>query len=818
MNNSYPLLNEIYFCDRNGNINNIAGAVNWAQTTLGGPDKWPAGLTNTIGLIAMSRFPMMLWWGNELYQFCNAACFSVLGNTYKLTEKGTPADDSSSDPKNPGLPVVKQVLQSGQTAYFEDQLIDAQPHDIRGEIYCTVSYSPLIGETGKIDGVLGVFYDTTQKVNSIKKLSASEKRFQTLIQEAEIGIIVLEGLNNETVLVNDTYLKLVNRNYEALIHKPLFDVIPESEPYFKTIIDKVRTSGEPYFLNAEPYFTLDSQGRKAEGFLNLVYQPHRGLDSDEPGVMVLCHDVTQEVLLNNKLNHREQQAHSLVEGAPFPIGVYEGEEMRITLANQAIVDVWGKGSDIVGKTYFDVLPELKDQEIYPKLLDVFRKGEPFHARNQRVDLEVQGKLRKFYFNYSFTPLFDQEGKIYGVMNTAADVTDLNLAKISAEQSRKDFRSLILQAPVSMCLLLGPSHTVEVANSYMINLWGKQESEVMNKPIFEALPDAREQGLEELLDHVYATGETFTASEMPVHLIRYGNPDVVYQNFIYEPYRDGNGEVRGVIAISNDVTQHVLARQQIEQIVTMRTAELETANENLTRSNEELAQFAYIASHDLQEPLRKISIFSQMLLDKEGMAIDEKSQQQLRRINESAGRMQSLVKDVLAYSQLNRDPGEFVQVNLNAILQGILTDMELLIEEKGANVQFSNLPEVYGQPLQLTQLLSNLIGNALKFHRPNLSPHIIIRTADVSIGEKKDLELDAEQAYVKITVSDSGIGFKAEESDKIFGIFQRLHNKSTFEGTGIGLSICAKIVKNHHGIINTRGSSENGAVFNIYLPL
>src|SRR5690606_9799958 len=167
---------------------------------------------------------------------------------------------------------------------------------------------------------------------------------------------------------------------------------------------------------------------------------------------------------------RESQIRALIESAPFPIGVYVGREMRIEMLNQAIIDVWGKGSNIIGKNYREVLPELFSQKIYDQLDQVFMTGKPHHSRNQRVDLVVDGNMRAYYFNYSFTPLFDALGKVYGVMNTAADVTDLVIAKQKVERSEQDFRNMVKQAPVAMCILIGPEHIVEVANDLIVELW------------------------------------------------------------------------------------------------------------------------------------------------------------------------------------------------------------------------------------------------------------------------------------------------------------------------------------------------------------
>src|SRR5690606_5130358 len=264
---------------------------------------------------------------------------------------------------------------------------------------------------------------------------------------------------------------------------------------------------------------------------------------------------------NEDLAESEYKIRSIISNAPFPIGVYNGREMQIVEANQAIMDVWGKGNNVVGKRYAEVLPELEDQQIYEQLEAVFTTGIPFHARNQRIELTVDGQKKTFYFNYSFTPLKDRSGNVYGVMNTAADVTDVVLAKQQVEQSEKTLYSMIRQAPVAMCIMMGPAFVVEVANKRMIELWGKPESDVLHKPIFEGLPDARGQGLEQWIDHVYRTGESHQSFEQPVVLLRNGKLETVYQNFVYEPYRDGNGKIIGVIAISNDVTAQVRAKER-----------------------------------------------------------------------------------------------------------------------------------------------------------------------------------------------------------------------------------------------------------------
>ncbi len=181
-------------------------------------------------------------------------------------------------------------------------------------------------------------------------------------------------------------------------------------------------------------------------------------------------------------------------------------------------------------------------------------------------------------------------------------------------------------------------------------------------------------------------------------------------------------------------------------------------------------------------------------------------------------MITLIRDVLTYSELVKENEVFIQVNLNEVVKNIETDYELLIEQKEATITVKDLPTLEAIPLQMSQLFGNLIGNALKFTREEVKPVITISATQLNNGELKNLSIAQDVEYYKIQFTDNGIGFKKEYSEQIFHIFQRLHRRAEFEGTGIGLAMCKKIVLNHHGELNAEGSSEQGAVFNVLLPV
>jgi PAS domain S-box-containing protein len=306
----------------------------------------------------------------------------------------------------------------------------------------------------------------------------------------------------------------------------------------------------------------------------------KALAESEAAAQALNGELTTTVV---KLSKSEHNTRNIVAHAPFPIGVYTGREMRIELANQAILDVWGKGNDVIGKLYTDVLPELKDQEVFAQLDRVFITGEPFHARNQRLELMVEGKPKTSYFNYSFTALRDEAGEIYGVMNTAADVTDIVLAKLEVEQGERNLSNMVRQAPVGMCIVKGSPLLVVEANDVFLEIIGKQREQFHNTPYWVVNAEAAPY-YEPITDQVLASGETYQAKEHEIRLIRNGREEVVYVDFVYEPIKDINGAVDAIMIVAIEVTDKVNARKVMEEA----SAELASLNEELAAANEEMA--------------------------------------------------------------------------------------------------------------------------------------------------------------------------------------------------------------------------------------
>jgi PAS domain S-box-containing protein len=280
---------------------------------------------------------------------------------------------------------------------------------------------------------------------------------------------------------------------------------------------------------------------------------------------------------------------------------------------------------------------------------------------------------------------------------------------------------------------------------------------------------------------------------------------IWANVIITALRDEAGRLRGFSKVTRDLTE----RRQAEEKLRAYAAQLQ-------RSNRELEEFASVASHDLQEPLRKIQAFGDRLQAKCGPALGEQGRDYLARMLDAAGRMRTLIDDLLAFSRLTIQARPSTRVDLGGVAREVVADLEGRLQQTGGRVDIDKLPAVDADPTQMRQLLQNLIGNALKFHREGVPPVVNVR-GHVRPGDGGRRGAAPEAGLCEIRVEDNGIGFDEKYLDRIFNVFQRLHGRSAYEGTGMGLAICRKIAERHGGAITARSTPGHGATFVVTLP-
>jgi PAS domain S-box-containing protein len=519
---------------------------------------------------------------------------------------------------------------------------------------------------------------------------------------------------------------------------------------------------------------------------------------------------------------------SLILSSKFPMFLWWGKDM-IQFYNDAYRPSFGnqgKHPHALGQKAVECWPEIWDI-IYPLIKQVQTTGEGTWSEDQLVPIFRNGKIENVYWTFGYSAVRGDSDKIEGVLVTCTETTRKVLAAQSLEQSVNNLHNIISNAPVAMCILKGSEYTIETVNERVLELWGRSESDVISKPLFKALPEIKGQGLEELLDNVFTTGETFTANGQPVSILRNGRMEQVFLNFVYEAYREIEGTISGIMVVANDVTEQVNARQKIEQTVSERTKELEEANHALLRMNQELErsngnleEFAYAASHDMKEPIRKIHFFSDRLRTLLNDRLSDVEKHLFDRMGISSKRMSTLIDDLLCYSQVSLKSQPLNNVDLNTTISQIVNDFDLEIELKKAKITIDRLPVIKGYSAQLHQAFQNLISNSLKYSREGVPVEINISVSEIT-GNKIPLDVKAEElkkSFFEIKLKDNGIGFEQKEAARIFNLFTRLHGNAEYKGTGIGLAIVKKVVENHRGYIIAESEPGQGATFNIYFPV
>ncbi|MBE8726877.1 PAS domain S-box protein [Flavobacterium hungaricum] len=552
---------EHYFLSEGGEMSSIMLSTDWSKTPLGNPEKWPQSLKTMTAMMLSNPFAMYIAWGNSYTQLYNDAFRPILGASKHPEALGKSSQHTFSEIWDTIGPMFADVMQ-GKAVTFPEFKVPLHRNGYLEDCYFDFSYSPIKIEDGKIGGILVTVVETTENKMVADALQESNARFVNNIMQAPVAMCIFRGENHVVELANEQMIALWGTNDKTIINQPIFKALPELKKQgLEEILHSVYTTGKKITAN-ENFVQLNRNGQIENTYINFAYEALTETDGTISGVAAIATEVTAQVLARSKVEESEQKIRQLVENAPFPIAVYVGKELRIELANESIIKVWGKGPDVIGRLYKEILPELHNQSVFEQLAAVLETGESFHTQNTRLDLMMNSVMETFYFNYSFTPLYDTNGKIYGVMNTAVDVTEVNLAKKKIEESDKRFRNTVKQAPVGITILRGPEYVVEMANEAYLKLIDREEKSFVGRSLYDSLPEVKET-VSSLLDGVLKTGIPFHGYEVPVPLNRYGKQEISYFDFLYNPLKEEDGSISGILVTVTEVSEKVEARKKIE---------------------------------------------------------------------------------------------------------------------------------------------------------------------------------------------------------------------------------------------------------------
>lgn len=504
----------------------------------------------------------------------------------------------------------------------------------------------------------------------------------------------------------------------------------------------------------------------------------------------------------------------------LPSAIYTCDEKGIiTFYNEAAAALWGR-HPVIGKDLWCGSWKIYKTDGTPLPLDkcpmAVALQESRSIEGAEIIVERPDGKRLFIAPHP-RPLFDNSGKLVGAVNLLVDITPYKMATVQLKESEvlqkkneelrrseERYHRMVSEVQDYAIILLSKDGIVENWNKGAEKIKGYTADEIIGKNfnIFYTEQD-RISGLpEKLLELARVEGK----SNHEGWRVR-KDGSWFWGNIVLTSLHDENDNIIGFSKVTRDLS----AQRNAE-------LELQEKNKELEAMNQELASFAYVSSHDLQEPLRKIQTFASRILETENEKLSERGKDYFQRMQNAALRMQNLIEDLLAYSRTNTAEKNYESTDLNVLLNEVKGDLSETIESKHATIRAAVLPSLQVVPFQVSQLFSNVLGNALKFSKPDVAPEIDITYNIVSGKILKDAPGVAGKNYHHIAIKDNGIGFEPEHTTRIFEVFQRLHGRSEYSGTGIGLAICKKIMDNHGGFITAESELEQGATFHLYFPV
>lgn len=688
-----------------------------------------------------------------------------------------------------------------------------------------------------------------------KSAKEDEEEFHPLLKQAPSGIYEVDFRGPRFISVNDAMTSILGYTREEFLQMSPLDLLEEeSKEVLKDRLKKY-SKGEEVPDSLE-YKIRKKDGTLIHGFFNISLRYEDGIPV---GALVIAHDISKIKKTEKymqKLLKKEQKLTEELQSANEELKQQKNEIETIAQRDEAILSSMGEGLVILDEDGllsftnnaakemlgFDTLDTINiSWEEYGPVFKVFsmdgteipledwptsraNRGEKFS--NLELKVINPHKQQEFIGSFNGAPIV-KDGKVMGSIITFRDITKLkntqkeleSLLKKSDNQ-RSHLQAIIDNLPVGLWITDEKGKMV-LANDYANEIWGG-EVHLVDSPA--------EYGMYKCLK---VGGELITADEMPLTqalngistkeaVIDVQRLDGTFGTHLVSavPIKDSNSKITGSIAIVQDITSLKKAEKYMQELLNKEhelREELQISNLELNQtkdileetvhkleiSNADLEQFAYVASHDLQEPLRMVASFTQLLEKRYKDQLDQDADDYINFIIDGARRMKELIDDLLTFSRINKEAKEFKEINIEKSLDEVLNTLKSSIEENSVKIIYSNLPTVTADSTQIRQLFQNLISNAIKFHGE--------RTPEIHIDATELID-----AW-RISVSDNGIGINPEHQKKIFKLFTRLQTRAEYEGTGIGLSICKRIVERHGGKIWVESEEGNGSTFYFTIP-
>jgi PAS domain S-box-containing protein len=662
--------------------------------------------------------------------------------------------------------VAEYTTLSGGTGYYE-------------YVFC-----PVIGNDGTVESVAGATIDVTTRQAAEAHLVQMESRYRGLLEAAPDAMVVVNQFG-EIVLLNLQAEKQFGYRRDELIGQQVKNLIPEGFAE-RLIADGTRTAAEA--LAQQIGTGIELTGRRKDGSefpIEIMLSP---LESKE-GVLVTAaiRDITVRKATDANQVQMESRYRGLLEAAPDAMVVVNQQGDIVLLNVQAEQQFGYHRDELIGQQVKNLIPEGFAERL---IADGTRTAAEALAQQIGTGIELTGRRKdgsEFPIEIMLSPLQSAEG----ILVTAAirDITTRKAADVHLVQMEARYRGLLEAAPDAM-VVVNQQGEIVLLNVQAEKQFGYHRDELIGQQVKNLIPDGF---AERLTADALRSTEDALAQQIGTGIELIGR-------------RKDESEFPLWMMLSPLIsTEGTLVTTAIRDITTRKEAEaqLKFKVEELSRSNEELERFAYIASHDLQEPLRMVASFTQLLSRRYKGKLDSNADEYIAFAVDGANRMQRLIQDLLLYSRVGTTGAKISEISSDDALSKALLNLRSAIAASGAIVTHTELPSVIADETQLIQLFQNLVGNAIKYQSPGI-PRIHI--AAVAMGQHR----------WEFSVKDNGLGIEERYFERIFGMFQRLHKREEFDGTGIGLAICKKIVERHGSTISVTSEPGQGSTFSFGL--
>ncbi|GAB4031849.1 PAS domain-containing sensor histidine kinase [Spirosoma gilvum] len=685
-----------------------------------------------------------------------------------------------------------EVVRTGKSESFEFHY-QADGYDA----WYLISTAPLK------DGIVLSFKNISALKQTSVQLQKQNELVEGVLSASDNGVIVYKALCDEAdnlidfqvVLINDAALAFSGFQRHKVIGSLVTDLFPDSKQkgmwhqYESTYKTGETFRGRHYYPNLNKWFDVT-------------------ISKLDDRLVATLNDISQLYLATQQLQEQAHLFDGVLSNITNGLSVLEAVrddsgaiiDVRYVRVSQAILNDTGLAADqILGKDMARLFPGVKNTRYWSAFMQAFETGEPQH-----FDLLYTFDGFDNYTDNWVTRLDDNRIiSIYSIIN------EQKQAEAQARQQASLLQTVLdsCQIPIVLFEAIRDSSDQIIDFRYLLQndtnarLVGLPNAKETSRTMLEVLPNLKSTGIFDEYVRVVESGQ-------PRRIEQYLSDGAVDGWFDISVVKQEDG----IVVTVNDLTLLHQTLQRAEQLVN-----------DLKQSNRNLEQFAYIASHDMQEPLRKIQSFGNLLLDYYSSSIPEEGQNMLRRMQSAADRMSQLIRDLLAYSRLSIELEPAKPVSLHQIFLEIKSDLEITIREKNAQINLgdssvTSWPTLAGNHSQLRQLFQNLLSNSLKFVSPNTTPIVSVQVRSVNTHELPATIVNrAKRSWIAIDIADNGIGFDEKYREQIFQLFERLHGRNEYNGTGIGLAVCRKVAENHGGAITVHSQPGQGTTFTVYLP-